>query len=403
MSSTEEVLVVRSISPGRLLVLLTIAGGVSLLVAAAPAVGEPPAIGAKRAEARYVLGQIRDLDSRIAKTVEAFNLASFRLERTRRALQVNTHELKVGRENVLRAQRILAQRLVQRYERDDGGSALEVVLGARSLGDLIDRIDTVNRVARQDGEIADEVRLFRARVERRQERLVQTRALQRRLVARLADQRDSIEGQLAERRQLLSSIESEISRLQAEEQARQERLRREAEARLAAQRAAAQRAAEAAAAQRATAAVTSGGGQASTEAIDVGVVASTPEGASVAPPPRYGGVVGIAMQYLGVPYRWGGASPSTGFDCSGFTAYVYAQVGVSLPHHAASQFSSGVPVSREDLQPGDLVFFDGLSHEGMYIGGGQFIHAPHTGDVVKISSLSDPWYAGSWVGARRIL
>jgi cell wall-associated NlpC family hydrolase len=109
------------------------------------------------------------------------------------------------------------------------------------------------------------------------------------------------------------------------------------------------------------------------------------------------------MQYLGVPYRWGGASPSTGFDCSGFTAYVYAQVGVSLPHHAASQFSSGVPVSREDLQPGDLVFFDGLSHEGMYIGGGQFIHAPHTGDVVKISSLSDPWYAGSWVGARRIL
>lgn len=108
---------------------------------------------------------------------------------------------------------------------------------------------------------------------------------------------------------------------------------------------------------------------------------------------------------LGVPYVWGGASPSQGFDCSGsgLTSYAYAQIGISLPHHAASQYNYGVPVSREDLQPADLVFFNGLGHMGMYIGGGQFIHAPHTGDVVKISSIYDGWYASSWVGARRIL
>ena len=105
------------------------------------------------------------------------------------------------------------------------------------------------------------------------------------------------------------------------------------------------------------------------------------------------------MQYLGVPYVWGGASPS-GFDCSGLVMYVYAQVGVSLPHNAAMQYNSvGVFVSRDQLQPGDLVFFDGLGHMGMYIGGGQFIHAPHTGDVVKISSLYDSWYASTYVGA----
>ena len=69
--------------------------------------------------------------------------------------------------------------------------------------------------------------------------------------------------------------------------------------------------------------------------------------------------------------------------------YVYAQVGVSLPHHAAAQYNYGTPVSRDQLEPGDLVFFDGLGHVGIYIGGGQFIHAPHTGDVVKISSLND--------------
>jgi peptidoglycan DL-endopeptidase CwlO len=108
------------------------------------------------------------------------------------------------------------------------------------------------------------------------------------------------------------------------------------------------------------------------------------------------------MRYLGVPYRWGGSSPSTGFDCSGFVMFVFAQVGVSLPHNAAAQYGYGSPVSRSQLQPGDLVFFNGLGHNGIYVGGGQFIHSPHTGDVVKISSLSDSWYAQTYVGARRL-
>jgi cell wall-associated NlpC family hydrolase len=83
--------------------------------------------------------------------------------------------------------------------------------------------------------------------------------------------------------------------------------------------------------------------------------------------------------------------------------YAYAQVGVSLPHSSYAQWGYGVPVSQADLQPGDIVFFDGLGHEGIYIGGGEFVHAPHTGDVVRVSSLSEAWYADTWVGARRIL
>src|SRR5439155_21573799 len=121
------------------------------------------------------------------------------------------------------------------------------------------------------------------------------------------------------------------------------------------------------------------------------------------PPPSHGDVVDVAMRYLGVPYQWGGASPTTGFDCSGFVMYAYSQVGVSLPHYAAGQYGYGVPISKDELQPGDLVFFDGLTHVGIYIGGGQFVHSPHTGDVVKISSLSEGWYAQTYVGARRIL
>ena len=115
--------------------------------------------------------------------------------------------------------------------------------------------------------------------------------------------------------------------------------------------------------------------------------------------------VAIAERYLGVPYRWGGTDPLTGFDCSGFTMYVYAQLGISLTHYTGAQFYEGTRVPPDELEPGDLVFFEpstaGPQHEGMYIGGGQFIQAPHTGDVVKISSLSEPAYQFGFVGAVR--
>lgn len=108
----------------------------------------------------------------------------------------------------------------------------------------------------------------------------------------------------------------------------------------------------------------------------------------------------IAAAELGVPYRYGGSSPS-GFDCSGLVAYVYGKLGYRLPHNAAAQYGYGRPVGRTHLRPGDLVFFDGLGHVGLYIGRGRIIHAPHSGEVVEIQSLAAR--SGAVVGARRIV
>ena len=107
-----------------------------------------------------------------------------------------------------------------------------------------------------------------------------------------------------------------------------------------------------------------------------------------------------AEQYLGVPYVWGGESPS-GFDCSGLVQYVYGKLGVHLPRTSYAQYNAGRHVGRSDLRPGDLVFFDALGHVGIYIGGGRFIHAPHTGTRVQIGTLAG-WYDEHWAGATRV-
>jgi hypothetical protein len=112
----------------------------------------------------------------------------------------------------------------------------------------------------------------------------------------------------------------------------------------------------------------------------------------------------LALQYLGIPYLWGGANPRVGLDCSGLTMLVYQRLGIHLAHFTGLQWQEGIHVGRKVL-PGDLVFFHptvlGPGHVGIYLGGGRFIQAPHTGDVVKISSLRSPNYALTYVGAVR--
>jgi cell wall-associated NlpC family hydrolase len=134
-------------------------------------------------------------------------------------------------------------------------------------------------------------------------------------------------------------------------------------------------------------------------------VAAAPARPIAGAPPGLGPrAVALARTRLGTPYRWGGAAPG-GFDCSGLVYWIYRTLGVTLPRVAEDQGAVGVPVAMGDLRPGDVVFFADSSgyvhHEGIYIGGGRMIHAPQTGDVVKIERIDTGYYARQYAGARR--
>jgi peptidoglycan DL-endopeptidase CwlO len=381
---------------------------VATLALAGAVAADPDKIDAKRAEAEQVLAQIHELDMELELAIEAWNGANLRLEQLEGQLAVSQQRLEIAKASLSRAQVTVDERLVELYQ---GGEidVVEVLLGASSFDDLLDGLDTASRVAEDDARILEDVRASKAEVERQRDAIQRALARQREIVAERAARRDEIEQGLAERRALYDSVREEIAVLEEEERQRQARLaeqarreaaeieRRQAEAR--------QTSREPRRGQAERAQAEDGRAEQNPAPNPAPKPKPKPDRKPNPGPPSAGPghpeVVPIALRYLGVRYRWGGASPS-GFDCSGFTMYVYGKIGISLPHLVSWQYRYGRQVSRSQLAAGDLVFFNGLGHVGIYIGGGRFVHAPHTGDVVKISSIHESWYRSTWVGARRL-
>ena len=388
------------------------------LAHAASGVSAPPSaqIQEKNAQAAHVLAQVNALDTRFGALVDAWDGAKIQLATTEKQLAANRAQLSVAQKQSLIAQRRAAQLLVTIYE-GDTPDLIQLLVGSSKLSDVINAVQYTRDVASAEQHIAAAAVRARDRLTAATERLQNAERSRRATLAQLDGERATIGAMLTKRRQLLSSIQSQIVEMKAQEAAQQARAAAAARARLARQEAllreeAAQRAKDAADAAAAAAAqakpsptanTTPAAPPATTTTTSVTTAATTAPTTTPTVVPVSGGhpeAASIALKYLGIPYQWGGASPGTGFDCSGLVMYVFAQLGVQLPHFAAGQYGYGSPVSRDQLQPGDLVFFDGLSHVGIYIGNGQMVHAPQTGDVVKITAISD--FGSRYVGARRI-
>jgi len=340
-----------------------------------------PSVASKRAQAEQVMGQLQSLSDSLERARSQYDASTAQLQQIQRDLRENKRELRVARHNLRQSQRAISARLVSLYTSQQT-STLEVILGARSLDDMINRLDNAKSVTNLDADVLGQVKTFRTAVQRNQTQLTHAKQSQQRVVAQRAAAKQAIASKLAQQQSLLASIKGQIASMIAAEQARQLQMAQAAQARANAARRAIQ-----------------------IQAADtvVGITAQAPQlDTVVAPPSSFSGAVGIAMPEPGKPYVGAAAGPDS-FDCSGLVVYSFGAVGKSLPHSTYALYSMGAPVSQDQLQPGDLVFFDGLGHVGIYIGGGQFVHAPHTGDVVKVSSLGEGWYASSYVGARRIL
>lgn len=349
---------------------------------AALAVPTTPEIAAKQAEAKVAQDKLDDMRSDLEMQVEEYNRVDDALQKTRGLVTDTRAKLEREDANLREAQQMLERRADGIYRGGDV-DVLEVVLGTTSFEDFLTRIDLLMRIGTSDAQLVGSVKDARQRVAETKRVLEQREAELVALRAQADEKRRRVESAVSRQDEFLKSLNSRIAGLiKAEE----ERLKREAEER-ARQLAAAQAAAAAAARTHPVGGRTSSGnpGEGHPEAVS------------------------LAMRYIGVPYVWGGTSPS-GFDCSGLCQYVYAQLGVSIPRVAQDQYRAGehIAADRLDLlQPGDLLFFgrgadpDRVHHVVMYAGGDDIIEAPYTGAHVWVASLKARLEHGEYVGASR--
>lgn len=329
-----------------------------LFVTTASPVFARPTEGSKQAEYQRVQAQINRIDQQLDVVVEEYNTSMNALTKTRRELQSCAAALRTAEKESAKRQALINRRLKSIYK-EGGISYLEVLISTKSLDEFLYLLGYVERLTERDAQIVAELKESKKEITAQRVALLEKEKKQGVIIAEIKSKKQKIASQLKEKKGLFARISDEISRQRAIEQRRQAKLRNQYKV---------------------------------SYKVRPSTLVSRGEGRS--------GIVDFAMAEIGKPYVWGADGPGS-FDCSGLTQYVYGKSGVFLPHSSRAQYGSGQHVSRDELQAGDLVFFSRggtISHVGIYIGGDNFIHAPSTGDVVKISSIGGH---GGYVGAVR--
>jgi peptidoglycan DL-endopeptidase CwlO len=333
---------------------------VSAAAHAGPAAADPT-LDQKKAEYAKVQKQVRELDQRVEQLTERYNAAVERLNALRRQIRAATYRLNLAQAQLEFQESMLSDLMVARYKGLDAGT-LDILLGARSLDDVTGSLDVKQRFEDAVGNAVEEIRRMRDQITRERAALVSAREEVRRQKQSIEQHRERITKMLAQRRVLMREVGAQVAVAEAASRINQTELALQAQAWIKADM--------------------------KTNKDDRGALLRDR-------------VALEGLEQIGVPYKWGGASPEGGFDCSGLIMWLWAKHAVALPHFAASQYAIGPWVEKADLRIGDLVFYHELGHVGMYIGNGYVLHAPHTGSFVMIVPLATPWFEATWVGATR--
>jgi cell wall-associated NlpC family hydrolase len=312
-------------------------------------------LAAKQKELDDFMAQLSKLDAELEIATEEYNASVDRLAEMRRTVETANSDLTKAQDAYRVQTQVLGDRATQLYK-DGELNILQVLLDSKSLNDLVMRMKFLNTMGIRDADIALSLAAQRDDLNKRVEDLKTAEAAAQALEFELKARQIEIMLRIDDRQQLLGRAQTELldmldaeaSRRKSEEQALLNQI----------------------------------------------LAGASAKGISNSP----GSPVETALAYHGVPYLWGGETPA-GFDCSGLVLYVFRQHGVELPHYSGSQFQQGEKVVPAALTAGDVVFFGSpIHHVGIYMGGGYYIHAPRTGDFVKISRLQD---RSDFAGARR--
>lgn len=290
--------------------------------------------------------KIEKLEDQMSSIMEQINATEQELVKVGQEVIKATEDLKEAEEKEQEQYQAMKRRIVAMYE-NGNTSMISMILEAGSIAEMLQQAENIQTIHAYDRKQLEEYAATKEKIATLKESLEEDMAAIEKKQAQLEDDKADLNSKIAELEDQVDDIDSRIQRA----------------------------AAEAAAATK----------------------QSSSGGTKYVPPSGTGGgaaIVSAAYQYLGVPYVWGGTS-SSGVDCSGLVLLAHKAIGVNLAHYSGSQGSGGVAVSRADAQPGDVVCYSG--HVGIYIGNGQMIHAPQTGDVVKIVNVyGSPWFRRYW-------
>lgn len=309
--------------------------------------------------------QLEQLDVDIEDTMNQIKEHKNKMEQVQVEIKKTEEDVAKAEIEVNKQQELMNGRLREMYKNGQA-SYIAVILEAKSFGDLISRIEAVTSIANYDKKIMDDLKAKQEILEKKKQEL----ASEKNEVAKLQKESEDKLQQIKDSQVSQSKL---IDELKSQEKMFASKVRQD-----------------------------NANVDAAMERIN-SIRNNVPKYVPSRGAANFSQdtVVAYAANFLGTPYVWGGTTPNPGFDCSGFVRYVYAHFGVQLGRATYDQIHNGYAVSRDQLQPGDIVFFGkngSPTHEGMYIGNNSYIHAPHTGDVVKISSLT----RSDYITARRV-